>query len=161
MAQRLRLEPCTLAELGSLAYTFSRGAIGEKALLVAHLSGELSNDVSSAFGLASAIIMAGLEAWQPSALILDFRGLVYEWGDQMESVLLAAERWSEGTWPVGDGAPAQFPMAVVVSEHNRQGLESLLTAMMDLEPRALLFDSIDAAAGALEGQLADDDVDAW
>jgi hypothetical protein len=82
---------------------------------------------------------------------------------QLEPCTLAelAERWSGVTRPVDDGASTQFPMAVVVSERNREGLESLLTAMMDREPGALLFDSIDVAAGALAGQLADDEVDAW
>ncbi len=156
----LNLQPCALSDLGELHYRFARSRLPQSQLqlLVVALEGAAGNEADEIFDLASAIVMAGLEAWQPWAAILDFRGLAYSWGDRMQNVLLAPQRWYEPLWPVrkafgGERVPEQFPFAVLTSELNREGLVSLLRDEMNLDPRRFLFETPDAAARVLDESL--------
>ncbi len=104
------------------------------AVLKIRLIGELgSYRQSGSFDVASAHILAGLEAWQPWALVLDLQDLKYEWGDEMEGVLTAAHRWYEPVQPMrqvfaGGRLSQGFPTAVIMSTSNQEGLTSLLKA---------------------------------
>ncbi len=156
----LDLKDCTLSDLGQLDYGYARGSLplSTHPLLVVRLAGVLTNESNEIFDLAAAIIMAGMEAWQPWALILDLRGLDYSWGDWMQNVLAAAQHWHEPVQPVrnafgGGLVPKQFPLAVVVSDLNREGLTSLVREQMHREPHDLLYESLEDAVRALDERL--------
>jgi hypothetical protein len=152
----LDLQPCSLSDLGELGHGFARATLPSgHPLLVIRLEGTASNKTDATFDLAAAIVMAGLEAWQPWALILDLRGLDYSWGDRMQNVLDAAQRWYEPLYPLrrafgGERLSERFPLALLTSELCRDGLASLLRDEMHLEASALLFESLDEAAVALD-----------
>jgi hypothetical protein len=155
----LDLHDCSLAELGALRYAFARGTLAETghALLSIRLEGEFGNRHDGVFDYAAAVIMAGLEAWQPRAVILDLRAVAYSWGDRMENVVLASQRWFLPLHPMldifaGGGLPDSMPQTLVVSDSCRDGMESLLL-YMNREPRGQLFESIDGAAHALDQML--------
>src|SRR5688572_29074427 len=38
-------------------------------------------------GYMSAVAAAGIEGWQPKALVFDLRELTYSWGDRLQNVL--------------------------------------------------------------------------
>jgi hypothetical protein len=127
-------------------------------ILSIHLTGLLGNATEGNFDVAAAAIVAGLEAWQPWAAILDLRKVTYTWGDKMENVVTAPERWGKNIHPLrsvlsGGTADEPFPVAIVASESCRAGLESLLREQMNRDPSSILFDSIAAATSALEAQL--------
>jgi hypothetical protein len=156
----LHLQECALSDLGELGHRFARGPLprSQHPLLVVRLEGTASNQTAQIFDLAAATVMAGLEAWQPWALILDLRALAYTWGDRMQNVLAVAQYWYEPHRPVrrafgGEEVPMEFPLAVVVSDLNRDGLESLVRDEMHLDPRTLLFDSQEVAARVLDQAL--------
>jgi hypothetical protein len=85
---------------------------------------------------------AAVEMWTPEALILDFRGLKYEWGDEMVKVFGAgARRWVDDT---------AFPVLVVVSDLCRSGMTSLVRDELGEDPSRRLFDDIDLAVAFAE-----------
>jgi hypothetical protein len=157
----LVLRDCALSDLGKLDYEFAQGDLprSNHPLLVVRLFGVADNREGGVYSLASAIVMGGLEAWQPSAVILDLRGLDYSWGDRMQNVLGVPQRWYEPVYPMraifgGDQVPKLFPLAVVVSDLNREGLVSLVRDELQEQPDELLFESIEDAARALDDKLA-------
>ena len=156
----LNFRECSLSDLGVLRYSFSRGELPQsrQPLLVIRLEGEASNDNDDMFDLASAIVMAGLEAWQPWSAILDLRALDYSWGDRMQNVLDAPQRWHVALYPIrrvfaGERLPEQFPTAFIASDLNHAGLEGLITQMMHLKSDDLLFESIEEAVRVLDRTL--------
>jgi hypothetical protein len=60
------------------------------------------------------IVKAAMNVWYVNGLVLDLRGLAYEWGNSIGDVLLAAKH------VLGQ----QFPTAVVVSDLCKPALES-------------------------------------
>jgi hypothetical protein len=157
----MKLRDCSLSDLGELDCGYACGELPSGAhlkVLAVRLAGAADRSSNPIFELASAVIMAGLEAWRPWALILDLRGLEYSWGDQMENVLQTAERWYEPLQPTlaafgGESTPREFPVAVVVSDLNRDGFESLVREQMGREPRDLLFETLEDAIAALDARL--------
>lgn len=87
------------------------------------------------FAFMRAMIAAGLAAWEPSAVVLDLRGLAYEWGDDMHRVLAVVEGFR--------------PLAIVASGLNREGLTSLITQEMFAQPKDWLFESVGEAIAAV------------
>jgi hypothetical protein len=157
----IALRPVALTDLGALDHAYALGEVsdGRLPLLVVRLSGAAGHEDSDPFDLASALVMAGMEAWQPWAVILDLRAFEYRWGDRMQNVLWAPQRWYEPIHPLravftGGTVPKEFPVAVVTSELNREGLESLVRDEMKLAPEKLLHTSIEDAAQALGSLLA-------
>jgi len=148
----MELVPCSLDQLSAATYSFARGELltsplpdcpRATVLLVAFdgAAGNTHQDIGT-FAFMKAMIVAGLEAWRPEALILDLRRLRYSWGDEMHDTLAAADGWCRRA----------FPTAVVVSDLNRVGLTSLVVREMGRDPQDLLFDSIDEAVSALDQQ---------
>jgi hypothetical protein len=157
----IRLRSVALAELGDVEPAYALGEVsdGGLPLLVVRLRGAGSHQDPDPFDLAAALVMAGLEAWQPWAVILDLREFQYRWGDRMQNVLWAPQRWYEPVHPLrgvftGGKVPKEFPVAVVVSDLNRDGLESLVRDEMKADPGTWLFESVEAAAAALGERLA-------
>jgi hypothetical protein len=156
-----KLEPCSFADFGQLDYGFAKGTLpkSEHAVLLIRFAGDAEKAGSSGrvLELASAIVSAAMELWQPSAVILDVQKLAYEWGDGMLSVLGAPQRWYKAVHPMrvvfSADLPARIPLAVVASDANREGLLSLVDDEMDLKPADILYDSIADAARALDAQL--------
>lgn len=92
----------------------------------------------------TAIIKAALAAWEPQALVIDLHQMTYEWGDLMIKAIAAGEdRYID----------APLPTAIVMSDRNREGLISLLTQEMGVEPREWLFDCIETAIERVEKQF--------
>lgn len=89
----------------------------------------------------TAMAVAGLISWSPSALIFDFRELTYEWGDQFLNTLSAGDFARTGS---------ALPTAVVVSGKCRAGFESLISdEMFDEDPSDWLFESVPEATSAV------------
>lgn len=160
----MNLEPCSLANLSSVQCEFAKGSLpaSHHPVILIRLIGSAGNEAgeSGSFDLASAMIMAGLEAWQPWAAILDLRRFGYQWGDEMENVLNAANRWYEPVYPIrgifaGEHLPKRFPLAVVISDLNREGLTTLVKQRMQIERPSIFYESIDEAASALDLLLTD------
>ena len=91
----------------------------------------------------TAVIKAGLAAWHTSALILDLREMVYEWGDMIGSAIDAG---------AGQYIKARFPTAVVISKLNRDGLTTFVEKEMGDEPSHWLFESLEDALHHVQGQ---------
>ena len=117
----LHLRPCSLSDLSPLVHRFSLGTLPRSGhpVLVVQLEGEASNQTEGAYDLASAVLMSGLEAWDPAALILDLRALAYTWGDRMQNVLDAPQRWYTPLYPLRGAfsvrLPERFPLACIGS----------------------------------------------
>jgi hypothetical protein len=146
-----------LAPLDHAYYVGTLPASGHPVLMVS-LRGELANRITWSFDAARAWIFAGLEAWEPFALVLDLRKVAYEWGDGMGGVLTAADRWSGPLTPIrkvfsGGTLPDDFPTAVVTSPANREGIESLLEATPTIDVQ--LCESIEEAVATLDHILGE------
>jgi hypothetical protein len=157
----MNLQTCKLSQLSALRSEYSLGLLTHgHTVLVVHFFGEIENNrATDDYAFASAMLMAGLEAWQPWALVIDFTRTFYSWGDHMENVLLASQRWAEPVLRsrsifLGDSLPDRFPTAVVVSDSNREGLTGLVQSHLGTEPSSFLFDTIESALDALGAQLA-------
>jgi len=87
------------------------------------------------------MVKAGLQGFEPSALVLDLEKLKYEWGDMMTSVFCAGQ---------GQYINAEFPTAVVVSNLNREGLTSLVEMEMRAKVTDWLFGSLTEAFDAVD-----------
>ena len=104
-----------------------------------------------------AVAAAGLEAWEPSALIFDFSELDYVWGDMLQGVLgagrgkvhwvhlVSSESISEGF----DFKNGDLPTLVVVSDRCRIAVRSLIEQEMSEDPEKWMFDSLEAAISAM------------
>jgi hypothetical protein len=110
------------------------------------------------FHHAAAVITAGVVAWEPWAGILDLTELEYEWGDGMTNVLVAAQAWYRTVYPIWSAfstgerpVPEEFPIAVIVSDRNREGLRSLAEDYMQRE--ILMRDSLEEVVRELDQQL--------
>lgn len=153
------VEPCSLSDLGALGHRYARGVLPSgHPVLVVRLEGSADLGIDEVFDLASAIVMAGLEAWEPAGLVLDLQALTYEWGDRMQKVLAAPQRWYEPLFPrlraSSEGLPERFPLAVLTSALCREGLTSLIREELQADPAEILFDSIEEATAALDRALA-------
>jgi hypothetical protein len=96
-------------------------------------------------GFMTAIIKAGLSAFEPLALIIDLREMKYEWGDLIIRALGAGD---------DQYVEAPFPTAVLASELNREGLTSLITHEMEGEsPAKWLYETLEGAMSALEEEI--------
>src|SRR5712692_2252230 len=73
---------------------------------------------------------------RPSALVFDFSGLDYTWGDQMAELL--------GSWGL--------PVAVVTSPQNNGALSTLVSEELFGDPNQFLFGSLEAAIAAVQGR---------
>jgi hypothetical protein len=132
--------PRTLSDLSTVQHAFTVRRLPsepEQEALVIRFDGEAGNSREhfGAFALMRAVIAAGVAAWKPASLVLDLRRLTYEWGDNMAEVL---------------GCAQPLPTAVAVSDLNRDGLASLVEQEMFGEPKRWLFESVEAAIGAVD-----------
>ena len=116
--------------------------------LVAEFRGECGYGSGSNADAAfmAGIVKAAQEAWPASALILDWRQLEYEWGDEIGKPIDAF-----GTCRV-DGKNISAPTAVIISDLNRVGLTSLVKQEMGGNTDELLFNSLEEALVAVDKQ---------
>lgn len=116
-----------------------------KKIAIATFRGEAAatHELLHVFSAIDARIAALLDEKRPDALILNFRELKYNWGDEMARTL------SDASWRDGD----EFPIAIVASDLNRVGLTSLLQDEMDCEVSTWLSDSEDGAIALLQTKL--------
>src|SRR4051794_17767586 len=114
-----------LSGFSSLRYAFLTGSMPSRAhmnFLVVRFEGEsgvgCKNNGDASF--MAAIVAAGLQAWKPSGLVLDLRGLSYSWGDMMTVPFCV-----QPDLRVRD-EKIPFPTVAIVSDLNRRGLTSLV-----------------------------------
>lgn len=135
--------PCSLDNLKSKARCkYTRYEYNDyNHLLIISFEGKASE--YSTFCYMNASIMAGLEAWESSGLILDFQKLEYDWGKNMEYTLSLGNKWDY--WSDNE----TYPIAIVISDLNREGLTSLVSDEMLANPEKWLFESIEKAKRAI------------
>lgn len=85
----------------------------------------------------ASMLRAAFSAWHPTALVLDFEHLSYEWGDYMDAPLRASEE--ERSWEGG------IPTAVVTSALNERALRSLVDCVIGEDPGDWLCPAREAA----------------
>ena len=96
-----------------------------------------------------AMIRAGITAFDPVGVLLDLRNMAYEWGDMMVNPLCAGHQHY---------VDSDLPLAVVVSDLNREGLTSLVTDEMQSDPSKLLFETMETAIHFLDGAASGGDL---
>jgi hypothetical protein len=135
------ITPRSFADLSAADVTFGSCPLPSKhyceALVVA-FAGEAGNshECCGTFAFMKAMIAAGVAAWEPVAVVLDLRRLTYEWGDNMLDVLSIVDD--------------SRPLAIVVSDLNREGLTSLVAQEMLAQPGDWLFESVEGAVAATD-----------
>jgi hypothetical protein len=142
----MKLTPCGFEDFSNVAVSFytsrleSRPWQNYEELLIIHFASTQRVGWKD-IGFMDAMKLAGIRLWQPRAVIFDFTGLYYEWGDEMDSLFRksAADPWGEAV-----------PKAAVVSAENRAGLTSLLRQEMGIDPETVLFNSLEQAVAAVE-----------
>jgi len=140
-----------LADFSSLSFSFFVGKSSNTArkVLMVRFEGATgsgcSNNGDATF--MTAIVAAGLKAWEPSGLILDLRELSYSWGDLMVMPFCVHPDLTIREQLV------PFPTVAVISDLNRVGMTSLVKDEMLADPDSILFDSVDDAAAEIERQL--------
>jgi len=107
--------------------------------LVAAFDGVIEDSGSheSGYGYMHAMIGDGFAACTPATLILDLRGLKYDFGDQMLRIF-----------------DQRIITKVIVSDLNRNGLSTLISGTLFLDPNAELFDSLENALNACDSAYA-------
>ena len=145
MLDKLNLQEVKLTDVSKIQYRFLLADSQEfrySPLLIVEFTG------ACGFGSGSnadacfmyAMIAAAFKLWDPICCILDLRGLKYEWGDMMSQLFVPPhDLFSLGEEPV------DFPFAAVVSDLNREGLTSLISDEMSMDPAIILFDTIELA----------------
>jgi hypothetical protein len=155
------LTPCALADLSDNTVTYARGTLPASGLpvLIVSIQGRAGNDRHSSYTHAAAMLVAGLEAWEPAAVVLDLAGLAYTWGDRMADVLTAPGRWYAGRasdatlLQIFGERPAVLPVAAVVSSLCRDGLASLIGE--EIRMQLPLHDDLPAALAAVDRTLTE------
>ena len=100
----------------------------------------IGSDGNNDARLMAAIVTAALTAWRSRGLILDLRGMHYQWGDAILDAIDAGKI---------NYAYAPFPTAILASDVNRKALVSLMQAE-DRETREWVFDTLEEALAAVE-----------
>lgn len=135
-----------------------------KTNLVASFIGLCGHGCNSADSVAQMdrVVWNAMCARRPDGLIMDFRRLQYEWGDNLtEPLAYHPDEKPDSLIDDDDDSaftrPQQlsdFPVVYVVSDFNRKGLTSLMTDELFLLPSDYLFESLDAAIEAIANRLA-------
>ncbi|GAB7045532.1 hypothetical protein [Catenuloplanes indicus] len=136
------ITPRALSDLSAVQYRFAtvrRAAHARDDLLIVTFTG--SYGVGSAgngdAAAMRAVIALGRRAFTPAGVVLDLRGLTYEWGDMMADVL-------------NDAIVARVNPAVVVSDACRKAMTSLVASELGEDPAAWLFGTPDDALRAVD-----------
>jgi hypothetical protein len=110
-------------------------SFSEETCLVASFKGTIENshDYQGGYSYMHAMIGSGFAACNPATLILDFRELEYESGDQMSKIL-----------------DQRLITKVIISDLNREALTRLIANVHFLDPKAELFDSLSDALNACD-----------
>jgi hypothetical protein len=148
----MELKAISFRELSQIEYELSIGVgpTTESQILVVSFTGtcgigSAGNDDAT---FMRAIIVAALDAWSPSGLVLDLRHLAYEWGDLMTGVLCGGDRYC---------AVPVLPAAVVVSDLCREGLTSLVEHEIMGDSAHWLFEDLESAIEEVERQIRADE----
>lgn len=123
-------------------YRFHSVEVTNEKVMIAAFSGEAAatHELIHVFSVMDKALEELLDSEHPTGIILDFRGLKYEWGDEMARTLSVPSILME----------RDFPVAVITSELNREGLMSLVRDEMMCKPADWLTDSKEAAIALLK-----------
>lgn len=114
----IRLRPVNYEGLSALKHSvfISESTAGHShEFLVVQIRGDCGTEDDVLYILAAA--KGAREAWWAPCTILDFRELTYSWGDEMEWVADISR---------DPGTRLRAPLAIIVSDRCRYGLQSLL-----------------------------------
>ena len=144
----MELKPISFRDLSDIEFALAMG-VGPTTgcgILVVSFTGicGIGSDGNDDAEFMRAIVVAALDAWTPSGLVLDLRQLSYEWGDLMTGVLCGGDRCC---------AVPMLPAAVLVSDLCREGLTSLVEREMGGVPAQWLFDDLEIAVREIETQM--------
>jgi hypothetical protein len=142
-----KLTPRKFKDVSSIEYSLFTCPLitwPDKNVLVAEFRGECRDNGDADF--MTGIIKAANEVWFVSALILDWRKLKYEWGNEIAQPMGAL-----GIHRVNN-KNISAPTAIIVSDLNSSGLTSLVNQEMDGKPEELLFNSLEEALAAVDKQ---------
>lgn len=93
----------------------------------------------------SAMLAAGIRAWQPNAVILDLRKLYYTGGDSMASVVRECEDPNLGR---------DVALAVILSDICRPAMVSLFQRETKTSSEVVLCESLEEAVSAIDRALS-------
>lgn len=88
------------------------------------------------------VITAALVSWDSQGIILNLRDMKYSWGDMLQSVFYVADSISK-----------DFPISIIVSDLNREGIISLLKKEMFEDPSKWIYVSLEDAINAIEEKM--------
>ena len=135
----------------AVRFSFSCHASGDRyepysRIVAVHFEGEyrIGSGGKPDARLIVALTQAAVIVWKADALILDLRGLDYQWGDEMEWVLSPP-----------DGCP-DLPFAVVVSDLCLPAISTLIFGVHSdrkATEREDIFESFEEAAEWLQAKL--------
>jgi hypothetical protein len=136
-APGIRFEPCSLADHPELTFSTAKGCFEDipnsPTVVLVRFDGWFEHDST----WMSAVLRLAETAWRPSAVIVDVRGMYYEWGDAIGAI-------------GGDHGIRKY---LVVSARCRAGLTSFIECEWGCDPAEWLFDSIEAALGQCRADL--------
>lgn len=145
------LQDCSDVKVSFFTVRSSSGGrdSGEGILVIAFASKTDVNATDLSF--MNGMKLAAAHVWYPRAIVLDFRELHYVWGDTMHSLFLSPYPVSPLREIFLGNKP--FPIVAICSEHNIEGLTSLVQKEMSLDPSRMLFRSVEEAIAAVEAEL--------
>ena len=105
----------------------------------------------------NAIIAGAQSAWEASSFVLDYRGMVYEWGDRLTVATGQEKQTPEEHKLLGPFCPGPRCSATLISDRNREAIHSLVRSEYGHNPDAVagsedawLFDDLASALAAFE-----------
>jgi hypothetical protein len=137
----IELNEVRLEELSDINFSFwigkHPGESYEKSVMVVRFEGvyRIGSGGNSDATFMVAMGNAGVEAFEPDAIIIDLSSLAYEWGDMMDSVF-------------GIGSDRKVPTAIIVGEQCRPAIGTLcfgVNSTKDACEHDDIFDSLEAA----------------
>lgn len=147
----MQFTPFEISKLSEIKAVFAHAELLDprSTVMLATLRGHAFNSHGqSSFRHIIALMAANMVAIEPDAVILDFRELKYEWGDEMAGILFYCSNH-----PIETGE--KIPVAVITSQLNLDGLTSLVTDEMDERLEDWLFTDFDSAIKSLQKRLKD------
>lgn len=139
----IEARPPAPAGIGCQFFLVDQTQAGRRTVLVASFCGEYPDGSRGNMHGAYIATMAlhGVHAFDADCLILDFRGLIYRWGNTLLKVFQDIAQFKDA-----DAEPDEppFPVVVVTSEKCRDAFLSLVTPMGRPTPE-WHFDDMDRA----------------
>ncbi len=142
-----RFVPVQLSDLSTLQYSFSQPEANARSdrtrILCVTFQGVYGygSAGNSDARFMKAVVHLGCEAFDPKGIVLDFRQLDYQWGDEM-------------AFPIEAAHVDWVRPAILISDLCRQGMTSFVQAELFSNPEIWLFGDIESALRRVEADDA-------